>query len=172
MSKFTDADQETLDLFERVKKGFPDIEHAQFKLLFRTNKKGSDDFIVLAEICTFSSLVKYITSQIPGLEDEGLHYCIIIDFNVWNVIDEADKWRILRHELLHAAVKFKDDGSIEYTTRKHTVESFHEEIDIESKNTSECDPRWKEKLATTAISLYDEIKEKEKEEKSKKKKYN
>lgn len=165
MSKFEDVDQSTVELFERVKEAFPDVEGAKFKLLFRTNKKGTEDFIVFAEICKFSSLVKHITMDIPGLEDEGLHYCIIIDKNVWDVIEEADKWRILRHELLHTAVRFKDDGSIEYNIRKHTVETFYEEIELEAKDTDDCDPRWKEKLATTAVALYDEMKEKEKAEK-------
>ena len=167
--KFEEIDSHTQELFDKVKEGFPDIENAKFKLLFRKNKKGNEDFIVFAEICKFSSLVKHITMDIPGFEDEGLHYCVIIDNNIWNVLDDADKWRILRHELLHTSVKYKEDGTVEYNIRKHTVETFYEEIELESKGTPDCDPRWKEKIVTTAIALYDEMKEKEKAEKKSKK---
>jgi hypothetical protein len=158
--KFTDADQATIDLFEKVRNGFSDVADAKFKLVFRDKRKGNDEHIVFAQICKSSDLVKHITMDIPEYSDEGLHYTIIIDKNIWDVLEEADRFRILRHELNHCRVIFRESGEVEYGLRDHEVQTFYSDIEIEGKQGG--DPRWIERLSTVAVALYDEMKEKEK----------
>ena len=165
--KYEDADQATIEIFERARESVSDLGEAKIKYVFRDKRKGNDDNITFADIRKFSDLVKHITMEIPDYSDEGLHYCVVIDKNIWEALDEKDKFRIARHEFLHAKVKFKEDGTTEYNLRDHTVRTFYEEIEIENKDGG--DPRWMERLANIAVSIYDEIKEKEKAAKGGKK---
>lgn len=159
---YTDVDQETMDLFNKVKEEFPDVVDAKFKVVFRDKRKGGDARIVFAEICRFSPLVKHITAEIPEYEEDGLHYCVIIDGNIWECFSEQEKWLILYHELCHCSVDFKDTGEVVYGLRDHEVQDFYAVI----KKAQELeDPEWCRRCAEIAISKYDEIKEKEKSEK-------
>lgn len=159
---YTDVDSATLDLFNEVKEEFPDVADAKFKVVFRDKKKGNDTRIIFAEICRFSPLVKHITTEIPEYEEDGLHYCVIIDQIAWECFSEQERRLILFHELCHCAVDFKESGEVVYGLRDHEVQDFYAVI----KKAQELgDPEWSRRCAEVAVARHDEIKEKEKAEK-------
>lgn len=164
---FEYVDKETEDLFKKVLED-SNVPQAKIRLLYRSKKKKSGDAIVFASICTVKKLMKYFAEESPE-NPAGLDYVIVIDKNLWSVIDDEDKKRVLRHELLHAIFVEKEETSY-YALRDHTVKTFYEEIELESGNDEGKDPRWMERLALVAYSEYDRLEEIEKENKKKKKK--
>lgn len=165
--KFEDVDKNVYDLFEVVKdEYFPELEGALFKLVFRTKRKGSDDFLTIAEICSTGELVRFFTAEEAKSED-GYDYIILIDKNIYEVLEEEDKKRIIRHELRHCNVDIEKDDRSRWKIRRHTIEDFYEDVAIESQ--TDGDPRWKERIVQIGASIYDEIAEKEKAEKKNKK---
>lgn len=168
MKKYEDVENDVVELFEKVvdEYHFNNVADARFKLVYRNKKKGSRNFITIAEICSTSEMVRFLTSK--EVED-GYDYIIIIDKNIWEALDEKDRIRVLRHELRHCDVVVNDKtGTITYGTRKHTVEDFYEDIEIEAQ--PDGDSRWKERISATAESIYEAIEEEEKEKKKKNKK--
>lgn len=168
MMKYEDVEDDVVDFFNKVilDYNFSDVQDARFKLVYRNKKKGNKKFITFAEICATSEMIRYLTSK--EIED-GYDYIVIIDKNIYEAIDEKDKIRILRHELRHCDVSVNEKtGTITYGTRKHTVEDFYEDMEIEAQ--PDGDVRWKERIASIAESIYEAIEEEEKENKKKKKK--
>lgn len=159
---YTDVDQETMDLFEEVRKEFPDVADAKFKVVFRDKKKGNDARIIFAEICRFSPLVKHITTEIPEYGEDGLHYCVIIDQIAWECFSETERRLLIFHELCHTAVDFKESGEVVYGLRDHTIRDFYEVV---QKAQEMGDMEWSRRCCEVALSKWDEIKEKEKAEK-------
>ena len=164
---FFDVDEKTLELFNEIKtEHFMDLRDAEFQVIFRTKRKGNDDNLVVAEICKLNNIAKFLSTQIPEVDD-CLNYIIVIDKNVWNCLEDEDKFRVLFHELCHCDVQFKDDGTINYGLRDYTIKSFFEAVSMEQREGG--DPKWKDRVSMVGVSIYDEIKEREKAEKKKNK---
>lgn len=166
--KYEEVEQSVIDMLNKVilDYHFTDINDAKFKVVYRTKKKGKNSFITVAEICATSEMVKFLTSN--EIED-GYDYLIIIDKNIYEALEDPDKIRVLRHELRHTEVTVNDKtGTISYGTRRHTIEDFYEDVDIESK--VDGDMRWKERLSTISESIYEQIEEDKKNEKKKNRK--
>ena len=167
--KYEDVTENINKLFEKVKNEyFGDMDGATFKLVYRTNRKGKKNCsLVFAEICSTSDLMKFLTADLVDSE-EGLNYVIIIDKNVFEKLEEPDQIRILRHELRHCAIDVNDKtGEISYLIRKHTIEDFYEDVEIESKD--DGDSRWKERIYTIGESIYEELDQEKKNKKKSKK---
>lgn len=166
--KYEDVEDSVVELFNKVRTdyNFSDISDAKFKLVYRNNRKGKKQFIVIAEICATNDMIRFLTSD---KIEEGYDYIIIIDKNIFNALDENDKIRVLRHELRHTDVVVNEkSGKIIYTTQRHSIEDFYEDVTIESQ--AGGDMRWKERLSSIAESIYEELDEKKKQEKKSKKK--
>jgi len=149
--KFEDVSQDVIDLFEKVKEEyFPELEGAYFKLIFRTKKKSSNGTIVVGEIKKLGELNKFFSSAEIDRED-GYDYAIILDKNIYNVLHEDDKKRVLRHELRHCSVDH--DKKQPYSTRSHTIEDFYEDVELEAMPGG--DPRWMERVSDICSSIYD-----------------
>lgn len=165
--RYEDVEEKVNEQLQKVilDYGFSDIADAKFKIVYRTKKKGKRDFITFAEICATSEMVKFLTSS--EIED-GYDYLIIIDKNIYEVLDEKDQIRLLRHELRHTDVVVNEKtGTLTYGTRTHTIEDFFEDVEIENK--PDGDMHWKERAVSIAVSIYDKIEEEKKAEKKNKK---
>ena len=148
--KFEDVPQSVIDLFDRVLKAdFLELTDCKFKLVYRNKKQSSDGKYVIATIKKMNEFARFLSSAETNDED-GYDYSVIIDKNVFEKLDEKDKYRILRHELRHAVVDYEKADP--FKLRGHTVETFYEDIDIEAKPGG--DPRWMERVSVIAESVY------------------
>jgi hypothetical protein len=152
MSIFEDVPQNVIDDLEAVKeKYFSDLFDARIKVLWDTRTKKKK---WLAKIYKASEMIRYFTADEVG-EEDGLDYVIVLDKRFYTAegITEADRERILRHELRHAWFRpTKRTRKSQYVLRKHNCETFWEEIEL---NTKEGEPQWDYKMGEIHASLYD-----------------
>jgi hypothetical protein len=73
---------------------------------------------------------------------------IFLDKKAWEVANEEDRYRLLRHELRHTKVNV--DSKSPYQIRKHTLEDFYSEVQLNQDR-----PRWAEDLAIRAKIAYE-----------------
>lgn len=130
---------------------FSDLAGCKIKVVFDTKKKITKGKLTLGRIKKANELEKFFTSDMTG-DGEGLDYVIFIDKMAWELADQDDRYRLLRHELRHTNVNI-DSNSNPYQLRGHTVEDFYTEIRI-----NEDKPRWAEDLAVRTKMAYEEAK--------------
>lgn len=156
--RYEDIDQATLNIFEDVRqKWFGEFDEVMFKLIFDLELKKKGNKWIFAYIKSMNKLSRFFTAEEAQRED-GYDFCIVLNKKLWDVLDEADKIRILRHELRHVEQKTMKKKT-KYVTRDHTITDFYEDVDIESK--AGGDPRWAERLAIVLEALCDEENEEE-----------
>lgn len=154
--KFEDVGESVEKLFQEVlKKDFPELTQCTFKLIFRTKKQMVDGKYGVACLKKMNEFARFLSSAETDTE-EGYDYAIIIDKNIYSVLDKADQYRILRHELRHCVVDYEKKDP--YKTRGHSVEDFYEDIEIEAKLGG--DPRWMERIGVVCESVYSKENEK------------
>lgn len=78
---------------------------------------------------------------------EGYQYIISLDAIAWDVMNDADKIRLLRHELRHVGVMTEDD--IKPSINPHNIEDFVEECVLNVD-----DPDWARKVAKKVLAIY------------------
>lgn len=124
---------------------FPDLVAASILYVFDTKKRVSEGKIVVAKIKKMNEEMKFM-----AMNDDGVtyDYVVFIDKNVWDVLDETDRKRILFHEFCHCTVDFEKKNP--YNLRGHEIEGFYDE-----QNYNHDDPRWSERVSTVAESVYD-----------------
>lgn len=149
--RYEDVSEEVVELFNTVRKNdFPELVNAHFKLIYSTKKSKSAGRYIVARIRKLNELARFFTSDVET-GDDGFDYCIEIDKNIWEKLDPADRYRIIRHELYHCEVNF--DKKIPYGLRGHEVETFYDEIEAEQHKNG--DPKWNERIGYIAESVYD-----------------
>lgn len=127
---------------------FPELAGAKILPIFDSKKKMSKGKFVLAQIKKTNELEKYLALDDAGDLDE-FDYFIFINKVAWDIADEQDKIRIIRHEFRHTSVD--NDSDKPYKLRGHTVEDFYEEIRLNRDK-----PKWGEELAMRAMNSYGE----------------
>jgi len=147
MGKFEDVTDDVYEMLRSIiKDHFPELVNAGFKILFSTKKKTSGGKICFAWIQKTNELIRHLTTEESGSED-GYDYIIYIDKLIWDNIEEADKIRLLRHELRHTHVDLESNNP--YKIRGHSIEDFYSEIEL-----NKDDPRWAQRVSVIAESLY------------------
>lgn len=140
--RYDDCDKSVYDMLNNiVAEHFPDYDFMNFKLIFDNKKKKKGGSYVFATIKRVNELTEFLAS-------ENFHFVVLIDKQIWNAVDEEDKKRILRHELRH--VFLDEEANDPYKLKDHSVNDFYEEIEL-NKN----DPRWAERVAEIASSIYE-----------------
>jgi len=124
---------------------FPSLMGCVIEPIFTTKKKTSKGKIVLAVLSKPNSLVKHIFGSVSGNE---LDYILIIDLNVFYVLEEKDKRTLLTHALEFADVDL--DKANPYNLRGAEVETFYDEIDR-----TKDDPQWQNRFQSIAENVYD-----------------
>ena len=136
---------------------FTELGDARIGVIFDTREKRKN---FIAKIVKPNEILRYYTSDEAG-EEDGYDYIIILDQIVWlsDGISDADRTRILRHELRHADFKpEKKTRKGQYALKKHDVEDFYIEIELAQQ---EGDGRWLERVKITADSIYDMLEDRE-----------
>lgn len=147
MSRFEEPTQEAEEILnEVIEENFPILEGAAIKVLFDSKKKKSGGKYEIARIQKCNELMRHLSAD--NIVPNGRDYIMYIDKNVWNEIPRADKKRLMFHELCHTDVDFEKNDP--YKIRSHSIEGFHEEMDYNSD-----DPKWGERLAQVAESIYE-----------------
>ena len=167
-NRFLDVTQAEHDILKKViERYFPNrgYEDILFKLIFDTKiSKVKGTKYRLAYIKPMNQMNRFLTALEANRED-GYDYCVVICKVLWDVIDEADKIRLLRHELNHVELV---DGKNPYKTKDHDITEFYSDVEIESKPGG--DIRWAERLGTILASIEEEEKEQKRQERKNKKK--
>lgn len=157
-SRFVDSSQEAKDLTDRViRECFPALENfgAVINVLFDTKKRTSGGKIVLGRIVKSDDLIRKLTEDIA---EDGCDYIMFLDQVAFENINEADKIRLIRHELRHCHVA----GTVEkpvFSIIPHDVEDFAIEIELNKDKIG-----WASEAAEMTDLIYAQIQEAQKEE--------
>jgi len=125
---------------------FSYLAGANIEILFDTKKKKKDGRYRLGAIQTTNDLTKFLT-----MSDEGTpaDYIMYLDKEVFTSIDDADKKRIIFHELCHCSVDLESKNP--YKVRDHEIQGFYDELKF-----NEDDPKWTQRLSTIAESIHED----------------
>lgn len=159
MSRYIDVDDSVVGTFLSVmEKRFPFLIQLKVKLVFDTKRRISGGQIVLATTELASEKIKFFSKDDVAVE--GYDIIIVIDMKAWELAGEADREKLMSHELRHIFIDDKDSLKL----LAHDVSDFRAEIKL---NTD--DPDWGLKLATLVNDVYEQEREMAKQSKQIKK---
>lgn len=147
--RYEEADDSLVEVFiDVLGKRFPYYQNLSFKLLYDNKKKVSKGNIVLASTELTSDKIKFFSKD--NVQVEGYDYIVTVDKKAWEVAADADKIRLISHELSHVFVDEKGKCKL----LGHELEDFYKEIEY-----NRDDPKWGIKLAQLVDDMYSQEKE-------------
>lgn len=150
--RYEEAPSQIVGLVNKtIAESFPAVRNANIKVLFDTKKRSSGGKFVLGMMQRPNELIKFLTES--KMNPEGVDYVMYLDKAVFEVIDEEDQVRIIRHELQHCDVDPENEND-PYRLRDHEITDFYDEIKYNEK-----DPRWLERVSLVAASVHEKKKE-------------
>jgi len=153
MMRYEDGDENLVQVFlEVMEDRFPQYQYLNFKLVYDLKKRIKSGKITLASIELASPKIKYFSQDEKAAE--GYDYILFVDQKAWALANDADKKRLISHELRHVFVDEKDKPKLV----GHEIEDFYQEIKL-----NEDDPEWGRKLVRLVTDVYDQEKEMAKE---------
>jgi hypothetical protein len=149
--RYQDADESLVEMFLQVaEERFPNTcANLNVKLIFDTKRRVSRGKITLASVEIASEKIKYFTKHEVKVGN-GVDYILTVDQKAWELANEADRKRLLSHELRHVFVDENDKRKL----LPHDIEDFVAEVKL---NTD--DPEWGGKLAQVVTDVYEQEKE-------------
>lgn len=145
-SRFTDVEAQHYKLMhDIIGKSFPHLNSAVIEMVFDTKKRISGGKYVLGRLQKSNDFTRHLSAS--NSTPDGVDYFLYLDKEVFENIEEADKIRIIRHELQHAEVDYEKPNP--YGIRDHEITDFVEEISFNQQ-----DPRWLERVSVVADALY------------------
>jgi predicted metallopeptidase len=160
--RYEEPTEELKKLLREIQaKHFPELKNAKIITLFDVKKRTSGGRIVLGRIMKTNDLLRHLTKD-EAVAMEGYDYIIALDKEGWNAIGDADRVRVLRHELRHAYYDIDSDSN-PYRLLDHSITDFYEEVEL-----NKDDPRWRERVAAVVDDIYEQKKEDRKQEEKKK----
>lgn len=148
MSRFFEPDNETLELFEMVRRErFGSLVNARIKLIMdgKVSINKSTGKVKFGYIKKPSDVENFLVGDV-----EDYDYFVFLVTLPWELASPDNRKRIISHELRHTFVDEK--GS--YKTVPHEVEDFYAEIEL-----NRDDPRWGADLAELTSLRYEQMKE-------------
>jgi hypothetical protein len=159
--RYEEVTEEVKKLFGEIQaKYFPELKNAKIITLFDVKKRASGGRVVLGRIMRTNDLLRHLTKD-EAVAIEGYDYIITLDKEGWNAIGDADRVRLLRHELRHTHYDI-DSESNPYRLLDHSITDFYEEVEL-----NKDDPRWRERVAAVVEDIYEQKKEDRKQERNK-----
>jgi hypothetical protein len=159
MTRFVDVDDKVVEVFlNTMEERFPYLANLKIKLIFDTKRKVSKGKIVLANTELASEKIKFFSKDDVAVE--GYEVVIVINAKAWELANDADKKRLMSHELRHVFID--EEGKVKLLP--HDVSDFRMEQKLNSD-----DPDWSLKLATLTNDFYEQEKEMAKQSKQLKK---
>jgi len=154
-TRYEDCDESLVKAFlDVVEERFPIYQNLTFKLIFDLKKRIKGGKMILASIELASPKIKFFSKDDVALE--GYDYILIVDHKAWELANEADRKRLISHELRHVFIDEKGSPKIV----GHEIEDFYAEIKL-----NEDDPEWARKLVMVTGSVYEQEKEMAKQQK-------
>ena len=155
MSRFIDVDDGVVEVFlDVMEKRFASIAQLNIKLVFDTKKRIKKGKICLASVELTNDKLKYFSKD--DIAIEGYDAIVIIDMKAWELANEADRVRIMSHELRHIFID--DNGKVKLLP--HDISDFRVEQQL-----NQDDPDWGFKLSTLVSDIYEQEKEMAKQKK-------
>ena len=147
-NRYEDITDNVIGVFVKtVEDWFPEVGNLKIKLMFDLKKKIVKGKFTLAYIELVNEKLRFLTSS--KLVEDGFDYLLVLNKVVWEIADETDKTRIMRHELRHIF----EDESDKLTLLPHDISDFSEEIALNSD-----DPNWGVSLTSAALDKYEAMK--------------
>lgn len=157
MGRFVDIDDGVVEVFlDTMEERFNSLVQLKIKLIFDVKKRIKQGKIVLASTELATEKIKFFSKD--NIAVEGYDIVIIFDLKAWQLASDADKKRIMSHELRHVFID--ENGKIKLVP--HDVSDFV----IEQKLNTD-DPDWGIKLARLTDDIYEQEKEEAKQKKGK-----
>jgi len=128
-----------------VDDNFPELRTANITILFDTKKRKSGGQFVMGRLKKANDETKALAVGDDGVAPD---YVLFIDKNIYDVLDDNDKKRLLFHQLCH--VHYDGDCENPYKVKGPEIQTFYAEIEY-----NKDDPRWAERLSAVAESVYD-----------------
>ncbi len=151
--RYEEVSERALEMLREVKaKYFPELKNAKIKLLFDLKKRASGGRLIVGHIMRTNDLLRHLTKDEADTM-EGYDYIIVLDKLCWENISDSDRVRILRHELRHTFVDIEAEKN-PYKLQNHSINDFYEEVELNQE-----DPRWRDRVAAVAESIYEQQKE-------------
>ncbi len=148
-NRYEDCDDNLVEVFfDVVEKRFPKYANLEFSLIYDTKKRIKQGKVCLASIELPSPKLRFFTKNEEFIE--GCDYIIIVDKQAWSLSNDADKSRLIAHQLCHI---FIDDKGV-LKLIGHDVRDFYSEI-----VNNEDDPDWNIKLSSLVSSVYEQEKD-------------
>lgn len=145
--RFEDVPQQINDFVETVKNdNFPELDAAIILVLFDTKKRKSGGRYVIGRIKKANDEVRVMAADSNGISPD---YVMFLDKQIWDVLDDRDQERIVKHELYHCETNFESDTN-QYKICDHEIQTFYAEIEE-----NQDDSRWVERVSVIAESVYD-----------------
>ena len=146
MNRYLDATEEAYDiLYDLINERFTSYGTLNFKIVFDTKRRNSRGRLVLASVEVATEKLRFLSSD--DSNPDGFDYLIIIDNIAWEYASDADKRRLISHELNHVFIDEK--GRLKLVG--HDIEDFVAEI-----KTNADDPDWARNLAMLTSSIYEQ----------------
>ena len=144
-SRYENATEDVLILArEIISQYFPEIINVKIKYLFDLKKCKHAGKLVFGKCQKPNDLVKHFTVD-ETKDADGYQFVTTLDKVAWEIMDETDKARLLRHELRHAGIDEEGKPYIE----PHNIEDFVEEITLNADN-----PDWARELGKKVRAAY------------------
>lgn len=153
--RYEDAGETEYALMQELReKHFDVTKNAWIKILFSCRKQTLGGKLVLGKVRKSDELLRHLT-QIEAESVRGFDFIIFLDKKCWfEAASEADRIRIMRHELRH--MLYNSTWKDSYRLASHDIEDFVAEVEL-----NRDDPAWSKRLAESTLSLYEEEKERE-----------
>lgn len=154
MGRFEDAETDVVAFVNGVRRseGFTALQGAEIKIIFDLKKRTSGGKIVLGRMKKANELEKHLTADAIG-NGEGCDYIMYLDKKAWDLADEDQRTKLVRHELRHCNVDI-DSATNPYKVKGHDIEDFEEEIRLNADN-----PGWASQLAEVVELSYQQDRE-------------
>jgi len=145
--RFEDATSDIYKLLDEIIEcNFGTLTAAKFIILFDTKKRKNGGKYTIGRIKKANDELKALAMDDTGIPPD---YIMFLDKNIFDVLEDKDKIRIVKHELYHTDVNFESDTN-QYKIKDHEVNTFYSEIE---ENVD--DPQWAERIGAIAESVYD-----------------
>lgn len=145
--RYEPVSNDVVNFCEEVKNdNFEYLHNATILYVFDNKKKASKGRICIARIKTLNEELKFYAMN--NEFGDTFDYAMFIDKQVWNVIKEIDRKRIIYHEFCHCDVNSEKTNV--YGLKDHEIQGFYDEAIYNAD-----DKHWHERVSVIAESVHD-----------------
>lgn len=156
MNRYVEVSDNVVEVFLNVlEERFPSLVQLKTKLIFDTKRRVKQGKIVLASVELASEKLKFFSKD--NMAVDGYDVVITFDAKAWDLASDADKKRVMSHELRHIFIDENGNPKI----IEHDVSDFRAEQKLNVD-----DPDWSLKLATLVNDVYEQEKDMAKQSKA------